>query len=103
MCWWNHEIKERRNEVTDCFVCNKTFSTKSTLMLHRKTYHSDIVRNCTDFSEVKCKFKEDSCWYKHVKKNSNIDEFDSGFQNVKENLEPPLRNQQRKEQSSEKE
>ena len=20
MCWWNHEIKERRNEATDCFV-----------------------------------------------------------------------------------
>ena len=72
-------------------------------MLHRKNEHSDMVRNCTDFSEAKCNFKEDSCWYKHVKINSNKYAFESGFQNAKENLEPPLRNQQRKEQSSEKE
>ena len=61
------------------------------------------MRNCTDFMQTKCRFKEYSCWFKHENKNSEDDEFQSGFQKVKQNLEPPLRNEQRKEQSSGKE
>ena len=73
------------------------------MMIHRKHNHESMVKECTDFEQNRCRFKEQFCWYKHennikiedsTNKDTNqieIDETNSVFRNAKENLAPPSR------------
>ena len=75
------------------------------MMIHRKEMHLDVVRFCNLFIQNKCPYNEDSCFYKHTENGNNEDDHgeddvqnaddqttESVFQNVRQNLEPPLRN-----------
>ena len=99
MCWWNHEEKQiGQKEDIDCFVCNETFKSKPELMTHRKKNHSEIIRQCIQFSQNNCRYEEGSCWYKHViEQRNNIDEdSDSDFQEASMKKKPPIPQQKLK-------
>ena len=89
MCWWKHN--ENINQNIECYLCGKTFDCKSTLMLHRKREHLTTIRTCKLFEELKCRFDEKECWFKHegAKKESNK----SSFQEAPKKKEPPIVNQ----------
>lgn len=108
MCWWNHA--EKVEEKTACFICNKTFETKAKIMLHRKKEHKETVKSCSQFQTSSCRFKEESCWFKHeledtdshrknVPENDEEKNHEQVFQKVSENLEPPI-NQEKVEKKN---
>ena len=116
MCWWNHSSRNLNSDQISCYVCGKVFANKIEMMKHRKTEHIEIVRPCTKFLNNECRFQEMSCWYTHgvndeetTANNSGPEviedddmEVDSVFQNVTENLVPPLPANMRRKQTSEK-
>ena len=75
-------------------------------MMHKKLEHRDTVRYCNLFMDDKCKYSEKSCWYLHedaIGKQNNPEEKSvnitdeekdseeySVFQDVQQNLEPPI-------------
>ena len=111
MCWWNHaERLADENENIRCYLCDKMFDSKAHMMKHRKIEHLNLVRPCNQFRQNCCRFKSESCWFKHDleyetesngKSASNVDSSEKGnesvFQKVSENLEPPLQNHQKKQ------
>ena len=104
-CWWNHETQPQNEKKCEgnfkCYTCNETFNTKPTLMFHKKEKHRHLVRGCNLFIDNRCPYNDSKCWFIHE------DNFDQGediqgeekeeqesdksvFQEVQENLEPPL-------------
>ena len=68
-------------------------------MVHKKSKHEELTKYCNLFLDGKCKFKDETCWYRHKdeqKDNSkeksvkNVPE-NSVFQEVQENLKPPIK------------
>ena len=68
-CWWHH--KDGEQVEIECYFCEKTFDTKGKVMIHRKMEHPRTVKQCIQFEDLKCKFNEETCWFKHEKKNSH--------------------------------
>ena len=103
MCWWNHTESNEGEEKVKCFICGIIFQNKRETMIHRKKEHKSFVRDCNLYLENKCKYKEESCWFKHreideekddeeIVIEEEVDEHssESVFWNAKENLKPPL-------------
>ena len=103
-CWWRHtdetDIKKHvGNHITEiirCYLCQKQFENKRTMMIHRKKEHIGAVKNCYEFQENKCRFSSEDCWFHH-KLNEHINQEhviveteESVFQEVKQNLKPPI-------------
>ena len=113
MCWWLHadqqEIELNSGDSVKCYICCETFETKGTMMIHRKKEHKTVVRVCNLFLDGKCRFKETSCWFNHEEMNEyksenediNNKTEESVFQEVQENLKPPIQHQQSKSKSQE--
>ena len=104
-CWWRHteitenkqHVGEHTEEIIKCYFCQKQFENKRTMMIHRKKEHRNLVKKCDQFPESKCRFSDEDCWFIHVMNNPIHKEHmgekpaDSVFQEVKENLEPPIK------------
>ena len=45
-------------------------------MKHRKEYHSDKVPSCNAVNTGSCRYGEKKCWFKHSKKENNINDFE---------------------------
>ena len=60
------------------------------MMRHRKREHIEIVKPCFQFSQNKCRFKDELCWYKHNEENKKNDNMEADFQEVSEDLDPPI-------------
>ena len=69
-----------------CYQCGEEFTSKHTMMIHRKIHGG--VKECSKLIGNECN-RGDSCWWSHVTTSNQV------FQQVKENLPPPI---QRKEQ-----
>ena len=106
MCWWNHNKKQ--DETIKCFICSNTFDSKTLLMKHRKKDHHNLIKPCTQFKQNNCRFRSESCWFKHEedvtedvienKENTNskkVEESQKVFQKVSEDLYPPIVEQQK--------
>ena len=106
-CWWNHETQSENERKTDgnfnCYTCNENFNTKGKMMIHKKEKHRHLVRSCNLFIDDKCPHNDSMCWYVHEDNfiNENFDENNkiedqrntqSVFQEVQENLKPPIGN-----------
>ena len=101
-CWWKHS-EQGKEEPNKCYMCEKTFVNRGRLMLHKKVKHEATVRTCNYFDNGVCRFREESCWYKHKqnrddeddKSNMEVDETNSSsvFQEAQEILKPPIRSQ----------
>lgn len=84
------------------FICGKSYENKNEMMRHRKRSHSGIIRPWNQFSQNKCRFKDEECWFKHEvnvgseETNKNIEEvlnddnMDTVFRKVTEDLDPPI-------------
>ena len=107
MCWWSHDAqpsKKNKEDVIKCFICSETFANKPTMMTHRKKSHTGIVIDFNLFLENKCRYNEESCWFKHGKTASEekdkktVDDpsVQSVFQKAQENRELPLGEQEKK-------
>ena len=94
LCWWKHS--EEQVQDIECFFCENTFESRTSVMMHRKRIHPKTVKPCTQFWHSKCSFKEDTCWFKHEGGNQsdiekeNLQGFQSGFREGSNDLEPPL-------------
>ena len=72
-CFWKH--KENNDSVNfniECFICQNKFQSKDTMMRHRKSVHSNVVKECIKEKNNECTHGEKGCWFKHV--NENIHE-----------------------------
>ena len=65
-------------------------------MIHRKKEHISAVKNCNEFQENNCRFSNEDCWFHH-KLNEHINKehvvikpAELVFQEVKQNLKPPI-------------
>ena len=73
-------------------------------MTHKKRVHIQTLRVCNLFKENKCRYKEESCWFKHCEDVTEEEETEdaddqpaqSVFQKVRENLQPPIVEQEEK-------
>ena len=77
-CYFSH-VPVSTGKVR-CFQCGEEFETKNTLMIHRKIHGA--VRVCTKLMNSQCD-RGESCWWSHDM-NKRV------FQQVKENLPPPI-------------
>ena len=101
-CWWNHSEQPRnKEEPNKCYICEKTIENRGGLMLHKKVNHQAIVRRCSFYQNGACRFREESCWYRHketVEEKEETENIDineetpenSFFYKAKENMKPPL-------------
>ena len=105
-CWWRHNQQQKSGtENVDCFICGVTFKTRSEMMRHRKLYHSKAVRQCDLFNQNRFRFENYSCWFLHGESNGSdfkdkdeeMCNIQSDFQKSPQNLDPPLRNRQKKQ------
>ena len=99
-CWWNHNEKYKEN--INCFICGETFDNKNEMMKHRKRNHSHLIKPCNAFSQNKCRFKDDLCWFKHqsedqlkdnteeLEEEKKDDYMEKVFREVSEDLDPPI-------------
>ena len=86
MCWWTHNGNQHsKEEEIECFICNNTFETKSSMMRHRKISHPSVIRQCNNFVRNMCKFQNSSCWFRHVEQTMETNE--NGSRAAKENPE----------------
>ena len=103
-CWWNHESQPVNEINTEgsfkCYTCNETFKTKATLMVHKKVNHRHLVRGCNLFMDNRCPYNDSKCWFLHEdifvrgEEDEEIEEEQTSksvFQEVQENLEPPIK------------
>ena len=70
----------RTDETFKCTICDETFPSKSDFMLHRKQHHSEMVQECKNGD--KCVY-EKTCWYRHEKIFSQIDNNKTNSENYK--------------------
>ena len=93
-CWWNHYVQKQSVAAeVKCFICDEKFENKTNMMIHRKKNHPELVRKCDQYEINNCRFKEESCWFKHeIKKEENERASSSKlvFQKVSGNLKPPI-------------
>ena len=101
-CWWNHDDQQdskSREETFKCYICGDTFQQRGEMMVHKKSKHKESTRFCNLFLDAKCPFKDVSCWFRHddIQEKVSFEENDEEitentvFQEVQENLEPPIR------------
>ena len=57
-----------------CRICDESFQSKPSLMLHRKQKHADFVATCRNFKENKCQFTDLKCWWSHRLKQTVSEE-----------------------------
>ena len=62
LCWWKHS--EEQAQDIECYFCENSFESRTSVMMHRKRIHPKTVKPCTQFLLSKCSFKEDTCWFK---------------------------------------
>ena len=65
-CWWRHDNSKDDRSNFSCYICEKTFVSRTEMMIHRKKYHIDMVPRCNQFEKGSCKFQSEFCWFKHV-------------------------------------
>ena len=90
LCWWNHA--ENQEQKIECFICGESFENKSSMMSHRKSEHSSMVKLCNQSKEMNCRFEAKSCWFKH-EEDENDTNTSSVFQSVSRKKEPPIHSQ----------
>ena len=107
-CWWKHDNEQEGN--IRCFICSQLFGSKSQLMIHRQKEHEQLIRPCVQFQQNNCRFKDNTCWFKHEMNGQNDDEevaADSKtedisvFQKASEILKPPINNQMKNQNKKE--
>ena len=67
-----------------CFQCGEEFDSKHTMMIHRKIHGG--VKECIRLTNNQCD-RGDNCWWSHVSSHQV-------FQQVEENLPPPIQKMQ---------
>jgi rubredoxin len=77
-CWYQHETKESPLDQAlkefKCSLCGHTFNIKSDFMKHRKREHPQNISICKTYNNGSCKFGNEKCWYKHIDKQSEMEE-----------------------------
>ena len=53
-----------------CNFCENIFDTTNALMIHKKKYHSEKVKECWNLVQGECVFGDERCWFIHSDKNS---------------------------------
>ena len=103
--WWSHEAKNESKETSGgtikCYICSELFGNKGAMMIHRKKEHTNVVRVCNLFINNACRYNNNACWFSHEENSETKSNEEQAaqpvFQKVQENLEPPLRSQEKKQ------
>ena len=105
-CWWRHEIPTENNKLGQsfkCYNCSGYFNNIGEMMMHKKQKHPSIVRYCNLYLDDKCRFNDQSCWYRHLRAHEDSSEGEKSdaagekneqevFREVQEDLDPPIAN-----------
>ena len=77
-------LKHEFKNMIKCRNCDKSFTIKSDLMVHRKSAHKHTVALCRNYPARKCNFSADECWWNHAEGEDKTIECyfcDKSFQN----------------------
>ena len=58
------EIQKGDRRVT-CNICDETFYTRRSMMVHKKSEHIEQVAICWNFATGNCEMGDDFCWFSH--------------------------------------
>ena len=61
--------------VSNCNLCGKVFTTRSSFLDHRKKEHGQAVQKCKNANNGVCIFGNEKCWFIHdnnMKSNENM-------------------------------
>ena len=61
-----HNTKPTAEGTIKCFNCESQFTSHWNLMNHRKVDHVELTQTCKYNNIGKCKFDENTCWWKHT-------------------------------------
>ena len=79
-CWYQHKTQEsslaQPLKEFKCSLCGQTFNFKPDFMKHRKTEHPNNISFCKTYNNGTCNFGSEKCWYKHVEKQTEVEEID---------------------------
>ena len=67
-------IRNNEYKGISCHSCGLNFTSKPTLMDHRKEKHSEIIKKCRYFVQGNCSFQDSVCWYRHGDQEEHIPE-----------------------------
>ena len=76
-CWYIHkQTKHFENSNTndnfDCSSCDNVFKSRTDVMKHRLSDHTEEVPMCNSIAEKKKCAKNDRCWFRHLNPINNI-------------------------------
>ena len=83
-CLWSHAANQKK-ETFKCFVCDKVFESKVKLMVHRKSLHEETIKTCNKYLSKSCRYKNETCWFKHDEKEMNVENTNEEVMEVKDN------------------
>ena len=66
-----HSADDNKVETIKCYHCDMQFSSRWSLMNHRKSNHPNNIASCKNFQDGKCSFAENMCWWSHEKNESD--------------------------------
>ena len=54
-----------------CNFCEDTFDSIRSLMIHKKSHHTEKISACWKFLAGHCEYGEKLCWFSHVQREDN--------------------------------
>ena len=81
-CWFLHLEKTGTEDNFKCNFCDKNYKTLAQLLNHKKMLHEQVVPACRNYSNGKCIYTNDKCWFKHGDQHTNEND-----DKAKENIE----------------
>ena len=87
-CWWKHKEKDDQNigSTIKCFICQNMFSSKDSMMMHRKKMHRNLVKECIKSRNSECDYGENECWFIHGTNNTLEEGNKQNFENMEEDV-----------------
>ena len=70
-----------------CNFCDKNFTTLAQLLKHKKSLHEQVVPACRNYSNGRCTYTNDKCWFKHCDQNTNENNENEDIINKNENMD----------------
>ena len=83
-CWFNHKESVTAQNVIECGICEKTFTSIILNKKHMKSEHAEKVKKCSKYKEGWCSYS-DNCWFIH--ENFSIENGENNEKDKNENNE----------------
>ena len=81
-CWFVHV--ETKSYGSSCNLCDEDFAILPDYRQHKKIYHKQRVKNCTNETNGSCIYGKNKCWFNH-KEKEEINGTEKYHDNIEQN------------------